>query len=117
MSAQDFLSLGLQVLGRTVLPCSATNERRYRGAFGASPRISSLIWTMLRHPIGGELIHLLMAFHFLKCYATETIQAALFKVDEKTFRKWQWMYVRLLSTLNNVSSLIFILFANDPRYS
>lgn len=40
--------------------------------------------------------------YFLKCYQTEASSHKISGLDEKTFRKWSWKYVVLISCLNVV---------------
>jgi hypothetical protein len=39
---------------------------------------------------------------FLKVYACERVFQALTGVDEKTFRKWAWLYVHAIGSLEVV---------------
>jgi hypothetical protein len=41
----------------------------------------------------------LMAFHFMKCYPTENQLSGLFKICEKTARKWGWFYAKKIQAL------------------
>ncbi|KAG9414463.1 hypothetical protein AC1031_013822 [Aphanomyces cochlioides] len=49
--------------------------------------------------------HLLWALMFLKTYATEGEYHALTGADEKTFRKWCWIWVNIISDLDCFVSL------------
>ena len=44
-----------------------------------------------------------MALLYLKVYSTEEVYHAISGADEKTFRKWSWIYVSLIAKLNVVS--------------
>jgi len=43
--------------------------------------------------------HLFYALYFLKTYNSENNEAALFNIDEKTLRKYKWMFVEAISLL------------------
>jgi hypothetical protein len=47
--------------------------------------------------------HFLWSLSFLKSYKMETEQAALFGVDKKTYHKWVWLCIKLISLLDVVS--------------
>ena len=40
-----------------------------------------------------------MAIYFLKCYSTESQLAAVFKISERTVRKWCWFYICRIQAL------------------
>ena len=45
-------------------------------------------------------IHLFWALNFLKNYETESVCASKFGgVDEKTLRKWVWIYIKGIASL------------------
>ena len=49
---------------------------------------------------GGQPKHLLWALMLLKLYAAESVLRTLAGgVDEKTYRKWAWLYVYEISDL------------------
>ena len=45
-------------------------------------------------------VYLLWALLFLKCYNTNTRNAAITGVDEKTFRHWSWIFVEAIANLD-----------------
>lgn len=77
-------------------------NQRFVDFFGASPLVCSTIWNLLSenyvHPDGSQPKHMLAAFHFLRVYNIESVNRALFDSDEKTLRKWIWLYIRILAT-------------------
>jgi hypothetical protein len=79
--------------------------KRFRSLFGTTPLICSLIWCKLVEdaPANSEPRHLLYALLFLKVYGTEAEYKSLTNCDEKTFRKWSWIFIDLISQLNVVS--------------
>ena len=59
-----------------------------------------------RHPKGAKPSHLLWALMFLKLYAIEHVHASLAGCDDKTFRAWQWLCLRVLATLKLVREIV-----------
>lgn len=110
VSAQHFVVLGAQLLQRAPSLSAVDDHRRFRALFGASPRVCFLLWSLLCGlcPPQGKPVHMLWALMFLKVYATEHVHAALAGVDEKTFRKWQWKFVKLLASLKLVCFIYLI---------
>ena len=54
-------------------------------------------------------VHLLWSLMFLKVYASEHINSMIAEVDEKTFRKWTWKFIRLLADLSAVRYIASLL--------
>jgi hypothetical protein len=81
-----------------------TGERRFRSTFGTSAAVCSRLWYLLQPgktmPQGASPRHLLWALMLLKIYSTESVLSTMAQgVDEKTFRKWAWMFVDEISYL------------------
>lgn len=81
-----------------------TSERRFRSLFGINADMCAIAWnySIPRLPRNAEPMHLLWALMFLKVYASETVHSRLARCDEKTFRKWSWLFIKLLSDLSIV---------------
>ena len=64
-----------------------------------------MIWNRLigKLPPGSRPVHLLWSLLFLKRYDTEHVNRSLTQADEKTWRKWVWIFVELLANLDVVS--------------
>ena len=117
-----FQALGLLLVGREG-GSQKTKDRRFRSFFGTSGLVCHEAWELLQasgsldeYP-GLTWDHFLWSLSFLKCYSTETQLSALYGIDEKTYRKWVWLCVELISLLDVVSSngkkrdeIIFIIF-------
>jgi len=78
--------------------------RKFASFFGTTPFICSMLWAYLEpcqnFPRNVQPVHLLWALMFLKVYATEPVHCSLAGgVDEKTFRKWSWMFVHGIADL------------------
>jgi hypothetical protein len=101
MSEAEFYAAGCEMMKHGQNNSAIIGNRRYRGLFGTSPTICSIIWRILTernaHPIGGRPVHLLYALLFLKTYATAEIFRSITDKDEKTFRKWAWDYIDTLA--------------------
>lgn len=60
-------------------------------------------------PLSSRPVHLLWALLFLKVYGSEHTHRMIANVDEKTFRKWSWCFVHLLSDIDVVSiGLVYV---------
>ena len=105
MTEQIFLQQGHALTGHNYLNGSrVVAENRFRAMFGISNIVCSIIWHNVQHPHDGQPVHLLYALMLLKMYETEHIYHALTGVDEKTFRKWAWIYVEIIATQVDVVS-------------
>lgn len=101
-------------MGNVYTLCTSTTSeyvalRRFKSFFGVTPYVCSLIWDKIKNdvPNGGDPKHLLWCLNFLKQNSVEHYRRAIFYADEKTIRKWSWLFVELLSNLD-VVTLIFI---------
>ena len=83
-----------------------TDDRRFRATYGTTASICATLWHMVKSettmPKGACPVHLLWCLMFLKIYATEAVLCKMAGgVDEKSFRKWSWMFVDELSYLED----------------
>lgn len=99
-----FWNLGHKITGHNICQSRAIGHRRFRSFFGVSPLVASACWDLLegKIPTGAKPVHLLWALCFLKKYDTESGNRGIMHVDEKTYRKWVWILVELLSELDVV---------------
>lgn len=103
-----FWSQGLSYANRSTSLSSLTGIRVFKSFYGIAPEVCSKLWRLLADkPSNSEPKYLLWALFFLKRYNTEHVNAALVKCDEKTFRKWIWIFIKLLSSLELVLQLMF----------
>ena len=100
------LSSGLDLTGFSESKSKSMQLRRYRALFGVYPSVSYRLWShLIRHlPSDCKINHFFWALNFLKTYNSESVRAALFNLDEKTLRKWQWIVVKSLARLKLVST-------------
>ena len=83
-----------------------TQDRRFRAHFAVNWVQAAVIWHGI-FPIVVEYyarrnpkkVHLFFALLFLKTYQTEMQRASFFGCDEKTLRKWTWLYVEAIALL------------------
>jgi len=83
-----------------------TDDQRFRATYRMTASICATLWHMVKlettMPEGAHPAHLLLCLMFLKIYATEAVLCTMAGgVDEKTFRKWSWMFVDELSYLED----------------
>ena len=97
-----FKDLGARLIRKLLLSTNVWLQR-FRAHFCVTPSLCAEIWARLAFQPSGKPIHLLWALLFLKTYSTEHVHAAFCQVDEKTFRKWAWIYIKLIEGLPIVS--------------
>lgn len=107
MTEKVFVHEGIIISNKLCDIHCKTDLRRFVALFGVSSSSATILWNRLGNcPInGGAPKHLLWALMFVKIYATENVNATLLKTDEKTFRKWTWVFLKMLSDIKVVSNL------------
>lgn len=103
--ALHFKQKGLEILGVSKKCRSLkVRDRRFRSAFGTSSMVIAILWQVSKDSVNRRYadardVHILWAFHFMKCYSTETVHVATLQGagDEKTFRKWVWIFLKEIS--------------------
>ena len=120
-----------EILGKSLDVAVSTKERRFIANFGVKPQTCSEIWRSClqssHHIFNGSVHdccdrqkwefdpqqpiykpeHLLWPLNFLKCYNKEDENSCKFGADEKTARKWIWIFVEAIAFLKNeVVSLV-----------
>ena len=118
-NADQFEAMGQQLSGYAVSTSDKIKRERFVSFFGVEPLIVSIIWSMIVdedqalvafYVDSPKPIHLLWALLFLRCYNTNTRNAAMAGCDEKTFRHWSWTYVEAIANLDKeVVSATFLL--------
>ena len=111
-----FLREGYNMIGRQVSSCpitfTATSTQRFCSTFGVNALICTQLWYLIGINAGENLIrtalpkHLLWSLLLLKQYNSTEIASAIAGVDEKTYRKWSWIFVHILADLNDVVSKV-----------
>ena len=83
---------------------SKTVSRRFISHFGVTPRHCALVWIYCKERVHHcEKKHLLWVLHLLKTDATEHDLNGRWRADEKTIRKWVYLFLEVLSDLEVVS--------------
>lgn len=104
-----FWNVGLSYTHHKPSDSHMVGHRVFKTFYGVSPNVCASIWSMITDkPQGCEQKHLLWALLFLKRYNTESINAAIVGVSEKTFREWTWQIIDLLAALNLVHFLLLL---------
>lgn len=108
MDTDLFLRLGNSLTKQSESGSLLVANRKFKAFFGITPEVCQICWNNIEgnRPPGSKLIHLLWALLFLKVYKTEEVHAALTGVDMKTFRKWSWIFIDLISNLDVVCDII-----------
>lgn len=100
-----------------------TEDRRFREMFGCSAKVVLILWNMIDSNVdikgSPEIAHLLWALMFLKIYSKESITSRLAGgVDEKTYRKWVWIFVGAIADLEaDVVCIFYIAYCNHTCIS
>lgn len=88
-----------------------TVGRRFSSFFGTTLSVTYLLWCKLMMDIplcerpGVIIIHLLWTLMFLKTYQTTSVLAIKCKVDEKTYRKYVWLVIKMVGAIDDVVSI------------
>ena len=85
---------------------SKRHECRFKSSFGVSEKNCAIVWVSVgiefEYSNNCAMEHLLWALCLLSTYDTEENLSAKFGgVDEKTFRKWSWLFIHLISGLQD----------------
>ena len=111
VSVDVFDGLGSKIMNKTPSP-SQYYARRFYSLFGLSPTSVADLWKLLPKIPGGKPRYLLWGLLFLKLYDTEHVLSSLAGCDEKTFRKWVWIFVRQLAQSRFVSYYLSYIYFN-----
>lgn len=103
--AARFLRMSAAMVGKTRGKSAKVDTRRFRAFFGVTPKICARVWLLLEPNCPSRAMpkHLLWALFFLKVYSNEHVSSVSASADEKTVRKWQWIFVKLMAGLRIVS--------------
>jgi len=128
LEPSELLREGLHLAGfdgrRQQSVCRATNLMRFRSFYGSNPLVYVAILEDLQmtdlpdahvDPAKLCLPSFLLALNFLREYRMEHQRAGLFKVCERTARKWGWFYARRIQALKEIKVCCGA--ASSPSYS
>eukprot|EP00171_Calliarthron_tuberculosum_P023605 IDg23605t1 len=101
LKSEVFLSHAADILRIAPGSSGIVLLRRFMGLFGVTPEVCCVVWNQLlgKMPKGAQPHHLLWSLLFLKLYANEHCNRLLSGADEKTFRKWAWIFIGLIAEL------------------
>ena len=97
-AAQPVFKEYLQCIGKK----GGAAHRRWMACSGAKPEVMSSLWGMIdpdvTMPLGSKPVHMTWALFYLKSYPTEEVLSrCIGGSDEKTCRKWIWLFVDAIS--------------------
>lgn len=125
LTPEDFKKKGMEILQK---PLDGGSEkicrRRFVASFGATWITCAALWQKCLSSSDETFVadvttfdqtnwkfdrkkpaykpkHLLWALHFMKCYPTENQMASTVNEDEKTLRKWVWIFIDALAGLKS----------------
>ena len=121
----------MKMLGLGVDGSKKIHDRRFVANFGCLPRTCADLWKRIlgsgqiefmikvgskkrfyvNHP-PYKPKHLLWGLYHLKCYPTENQSIGMVGNNEKSYRKWVWVFIEAIASLKNevVSTIYFIIF-------
>lgn len=110
VTSQTFTKLGNRYTESSMTRSAKVALRRFKSFFGITPIVCSIIWQKIKDevPEGGEPKHLLWSLMFLKQYTDEHTRRSIVGADEKTMRKWTWIFVEMLSNMDAVTIFNFV---------
>lgn len=113
VTSKTFATIGNRYTESSMTRSTYVALRRFKAFFGVTPTVCAICWEVLKDnlPQGAEPKHLLWALLFLKQYCSEHNRRSILGADEKTIRKWTWLFVDLLSRLDVVMILYSLIFA------
>jgi hypothetical protein len=98
-----FFNLGVTLMNSNPNLAAGTTARRWATNFATSPLVCSIVWDMLEPEDWAETTaepkHLLWTMHFMKTYKKEGDLRGFAKCDEKTVRKWVWLFMERIAAL------------------
>jgi hypothetical protein len=89
-----------------------TRERRFKAFFGTTASACSMLWSLCSQTLLAKRampVHLLWGLMFLKQYNKEEVNASMTGCDEKTFRLWSWLVIRVLADLDTLVRGVLVL--------
>lgn len=105
-TSEYFYKLSFPYINHTAKRSVNTGLRRFKSFFGVSPQVCATVWNLLNNDEQetSDPKHLLWCLLFLKQYGTEHERRVILKADEKTIRRWTWVYMKLLCEIKVVYS-------------
>lgn len=99
----EFFRLGCFIMGEELdlhaEKPSSVQSRRFLSHFGVKPEHCMRLWNILDTPPKSKYKHMLWALLKLKIYGTEEALSGMTGCNEKTFRKWSYIFIVQLAKL------------------
>ena len=100
MDISDVFKIGREIMGRESTQATMTEDCRFQELFGCGPGVALKVWNLIFEVFPDEsIIHMMWALMFLKMYGKESAMSSMAGVDEKTYRKWVWIFVFKIADL------------------
>jgi hypothetical protein len=93
------------VIHRRTNRATRMSRERFASFFGCSPTVAAHVWNRIQVKLLHATFtakHLLWTLAFLKLYNSEAVLASMCRCTEKTLRKWVWIGVDVLESLDLV---------------
>jgi len=112
LSRQEVLLEASRIVQKRINIETLWGKRQFISMFGCTLDIVMIVWRKLvlqeMLPDDARVKHLLWTLAFLKVYGSEYVMASMFRCTEKTMRKWVWLFIDKMSSLEIVSKGISV---------
>jgi len=122
LSKQEVLLEASRIVQRRINIDTPWGKRQFVSMFGCTLDIVMVVWKKLvlheMLPNDAKVKHLLWCLSFLKVYGSEYVMSSMFRCTEKTMRKWVWLFIDKLSSLEIVSTnngIFFFIISTYPH--
>lgn len=98
VDSTEFFIIGMKYANRRAIR-NDTNFRRFKAYYGTTAGCCVSLWDCILPHIGhgGRHYQLLWALMFLRLYDSISVLSSIVEVDEKTFSKWTWKILSIIS--------------------
>ena len=87
-------------MGQESSQAKQTQNHQFWELFGCGPGFALNVWNLIFEDFPEEsIIHVMWALMFLKMSGKESAMSSMAGVDEKTYRKWVWIFVFKIADL------------------
>lgn len=103
-SPRYFQNMAAKILNKNSYTYSKISCRQEKELFGVSSLVCYSIWEAIYEGLDdcSKPEHLFWALIFLKTYSSENTHSIIAGCSPRTFRKWSWEFIGLISNLNTV---------------
>ena len=112
MHPNELMQLGVLLVGfkyDATKVCHDTWVSRFVAFYGSKPVVYTKLMLDLQASINDfSPTKFLMSLHFLRRFPSETEQAAMFSICEKTARKWTWFYIEKIAQLKETKVCVAV---------